>query len=52
MKGLQPLTLELDELVQPDGKERAGDLLKATLLDDKVRKGRSKEEDKKGGRRG
>ena len=52
MKGLQPLTLELDELVQSDGKERAGDLLKATLLDDKVRKGRSNEEDTKGGRRG
>ena len=47
MKGMQPLTLELDELVQPVVKERAGDLLKATLLDDKVRKGRSKVEDKK-----
>ena len=45
MKGLKPLTLELNELVPPKVEVRAGNLLMATLEDAKARKVRSKSDD-------
>ena len=47
MKGLKPLTLELDKLLPQEDESRIGNPLQATLEDARVRKGKKDVEKEK-----
>ena len=47
MKGLEPLTLELDKLLPQEEESRIGNPLQATLGDARVRKGKRMRKKKK-----